>query len=56
MAVSIYGNLDICEASYYLTLFQETRQEAEGRRQKGRGFDLFLPFIAGGDRRQWVCF
>ncbi|NER20119.1 MAG: hypothetical protein F6J96_05195 [Symploca sp. SIO1C2] len=38
--------------TYY---FQETRQKAEGRRQKERRFCLFVPFVAGGHRRQWGC-
>jgi hypothetical protein len=27
---------------------EETRQKYKGRRQKGRGFDLFVSFVTGG--------
>ncbi|NER51091.1 MAG: tRNA (adenosine(37)-N6)-threonylcarbamoyltransferase complex dimerization subunit type 1 TsaB [Symploca sp. SIO1A3] len=32
----------------YQVSFQEKRQEAGGRRQEGRGFGLFFPFLGGG--------
>ncbi|NER47320.1 MAG: DUF563 domain-containing protein, partial [Symploca sp. SIO1A3] len=44
-----------CDLVNNQVVFQETRQKAEGRGQKGRRFDLFLTFVAGGHRRQWGC-
>jgi len=31
------------------------RNKAEGRRQKRRGFGLFLTSVEGGNRRPWGC-
>ncbi|BAY50017.1 hypothetical protein SAMD00079811_76460 (plasmid) [Scytonema sp. HK-05] len=36
-------------------IFQEIRQKAEGRSQKGRGFNLFVPFVARGYSRLCPC-
>ncbi|NER22239.1 MAG: tetratricopeptide repeat protein [Symploca sp. SIO1C2] len=44
-----------CDLVDNQVVFQETRQKAEGRGQKGRRFDLFLTFVADGHRRQWGC-
>ncbi|NEP60484.1 MAG: hypothetical protein F6K31_26360 [Symploca sp. SIO2G7] len=38
-----------------VSTFQETRQQATGNRQQGRESDVFLPCVAGGNRRQWDC-
>jgi Zn-dependent protease with chaperone function len=59
--VRTYPQIELRNGEWEMgNVFQETRQKAEGRGQKGRGFEgrreedliLFLPFLAGGKRNQ----